>query len=303
MSYIITDDKHYKDIANSIRSKMQTDREYYPKDMATAIDNIPSSADGTDNPVIGIYYTNPDDNGNPTKVKISGWVNPTGGFPSIFTSDNVKLFIKQVEFLNCNFVTLSNDLFRDCSSLMTVNLPNSLILIGQFAFYNCTLLTAINLPSSLTSIGQCAFEKCLSLATINLPNSLTSIGSYAFKSCTLLTTINLPNSLIKINQNAFETCSALTTINLPNSLTSIGSNVFYGCGKLKNVTLGNDFNCNNLVLSASTLYTRETILQWLNALADRTGQTANKLTIGATNLAKLTEEDILIATNKNWTLA
>ena len=59
MSYIITDDKHYKNIAKSLRSKMQTDREYYPKDMAIAIDNIPSSADGTDNPITGIYFLNP----------------------------------------------------------------------------------------------------------------------------------------------------------------------------------------------------------------------------------------------------
>ena len=257
MSFIITDDKHYKDIANSIRSKMQTDREYYPKDMAIAVDNIPSSADGTDNPVIGIYYTNPDDNGHPTKVKISGWVNPTGGFLSVFTFDNVKLFIKQVEFLNCNFATIANDMFKNCSSLTTINLPDGVTSIGNNAFRNCTSLTTINLPSSLKSIGSDAFSSCLSLATVNLPSSLTSIGQ----------------------------------------------SPFYSCWSLKEVTLGNNFNCNNLNLSSSTNYTRETILQWLNALADRTGQTAYKLIIGATNLAKLTEEDILIATNKNWTLA
>ena len=257
MSYIITDDKHYKDIAKSLRSKMQTDREYYPKDMAIAIDNIPSSADGTDNPVIGIYYTNPDDNGYPTKVKISGWVNPTGGFPSIFTSNNAKLFIKQVDFLNCNFVTLANNTFQGCSSLAT-----------------------INLPSGITSIGGFAFEDCPSLISINLPSGITSIGQYAFSGCTLLTTINLPSSIKSIGQNAFS-----------------------GCRSLKYVTLGDNFNCNNVNLSASTLYTRETIVSWLNALADRTGQTAYKLTIGATNLKKLTEEDIAIATAKNWTLA
>lgn len=257
MSYIITDDKYYKDIAKSLRSKIQTDREYYPKDMAIAVDNIPSSADGTDNPVIGIYYTNPDDNGNPTKVKISGWVNPTGGFISAFTSNNVKLFIKEVEFINCNFATLADGMFSGCSSL-----------------------TSINLPSSLTSIGSGAFGGCLSLTTINLPSSVKSIG-----------------------QTAFSGCSSLTTINFPSSVTSIGLYTFTNCLSLKNVTLGDGFNANNLNLSVSTLYTRETILQWLNALADRTGQTAYKLTIGATNLAKLSEEDILIATNKNWTLA
>ena len=280
MSYIITDDKHYKNIANSLRSKMQTDREYYPKDMAIAVDNIPSSADGTDNPVIGIYYTNPDDNGNPTKVKISGWVNPAGGFPSVFTLDNVKLFIKEVEFLNCNFITLSDGLFFGCTSLTTVNLPSSLTSIGTSAFQSCASLTTVNLPDSITSIGGSAFRNCSSLTSVNLPDGITSIGSYVFRDC-----------------------SSLTKINLPSSLTSIGSAFYNDTTNLTEVTLGDNFNCNNLNLSSSTLYTRETILQWLNALADRTGQTAYKLTIGATNLAKLTEEDILIATNKNWTLA
>ena len=257
MSYIITDDKHYKDIAKSIRSKMQTDREYYPKDMAIAIDNIPSSADGTDNPVIGIYYTNPDDNGNPTKVKISGWVNTTGGFPNIFTLSNVRAFIEEAEFLNCNFL----------------------------------------------SLGARAFQSCASLSSINLPNSLKTLESEAFGGCKSLSSINLPNSLETIQHNCFVFCASLSSINLPNSLKTLGGYPFRYCSSLKYVTLGDNFNCNNLNLSSSDLYTREIILQWLNAIADRTGQKAYKLTIGATNLAKLTEEDIAIATNKNWTLA
>ena len=168
MSYIITDDKHYTDIAKSSRSKMQTDREYYPKDMAIAIDNIPSSADGTDNPVIGIYYTNPDDNGNPTKVKISGWVNPTGGVANIFAANNVRLYIKEVEFLNCNFVILSANLFNGCASLSTFNLPDGVKSIGNSAFQNCSSLTTVNLPSSLTSISNSAFNYCRLLKYVKL---------------------------------------------------------------------------------------------------------------------------------------
>ena len=212
MSYIITDDKHYKNIAKSLRSKMQTDREYYPKDMAIAVDNIPSSADGTDNPVTGIYFLNPNENGYPTKIKVTGFEldNKETKFPLIF-KDNIFKYIEDVEFINCNF-----KYFLD---------------------------------------------------------------------------------------SAFANCSSLTTINLPSSLVSVSGNIFTYSQSLKEVTFDDNFNCNNLILSSSTLYTRETILQWLNALADRTGQTAYKLTIGAKNLAKLTEEDILIATNKNWTLA
>lgn len=212
MSFIITDDKHYKNMAKSLRSKMQTDREYYPDDMAIAIDNIPSSADGTDNPVTGIYFLNPNNNGYPTKIKISGFrfENKETKFPLVF-NDKIFRYVENIEFINCDFKYFSD--------------------------------------------------------------------------------------------GAFSGCSSLTTVNLPSGVTSIGIQAFDSCRSLKDVTFGNNFNCNNLNLSASTLYTREIILQWLNALSDRTGDTAYKLTIGATNLAKLTEEDILIATNKNWTLA
>lgn len=48
--------------------------------------------------------------------------------------------------------------------------------------------------------------------------------------------------------------------------------------------------------------TRKSLRAVINGLADLTGQTAQTLTLGATLLAKLTEEDIAIATNKNWTI-
>ena len=39
--------------------------------------------------------------------------------------------------------------------------------ISSYAFQDCTSLTSINLPESLTSIGQYAFSGCTSLKTIN----------------------------------------------------------------------------------------------------------------------------------------
>lgn len=47
---------------------------------------------------------------------------------------------------------------------------------------------------------------------------------------------------------------------------------------------------------------RASLRALINGLADLTGQTAQTLTLGATLIAKLTDEDIAIATNKNWTI-
>lgn len=164
-------------------------------------------------------------------------------------------------------------------------------------------LTEIIIPDGVTSIGDYAFANCEKLTRIILPDSITSVGLQAFEKCRNLSSIIIPIGVTSIGFATFRYCWDLMNITIPSSVTSIGQGAFQSCSSLSNVIIGNGFNANNLNLSESTLYTRETILQWLNALADRTGQTAYKLTIGATNLAKLTEEDILIATNKNWTLA
>ena len=254
MSYIITDNKHYTNIANAIREKLQVDTEYYPEDMAAAITGIPATSDGTDSPVGGIWFLNPDDNGNVTKIK----------------------------YVNYNI-----------SSLSLAGLPTDKSYLKEVVFEN----------SSVTDIPANCFSGCSDLLKINIPKAVTSFGTSAFHSCTSLTTMQLPHGLISLGQWAFTKCSSLSKINIPNTLTTIGSEQFSICTALENVALENGFNCANLNLSASTKYSKETIVSWLNALADRSDTAVYRLTIGATNLAKLDEEDIAIATAKNWTLA
>ena len=107
----------------------------------------------------------------------------------------------------------SYDAFSDCSSITSVNIPNSVTSIGSGAFQNCSGLTSITLPNSVTSIGEVAFQNCSGLTSITLPNSVTSIGNYVFYNC-----------------------SGLTSITLPESITSIGSGAFHGCSFLQNIT-------------------------------------------------------------------
>ena len=164
------------------------------------------------------------------------------------------------------------------------------------------------MAGAVAELPSYAFVKNLierpSTATeIVIPNYITAIGYGAFSYCTSLTSITIPDRLTSIGSAAFNGCKSLTSITIPNSVTSIGSAAFNGCKNLEFVELGQGFNANNLDLSVSTKYTRETIVSWINAFADRTGLVAYKLIIGPTNLKKLTNEDIAIATAKNLTLA
>lgn len=75
--------------------------------------------------------------------------------------------------------------------------------------------------------------------------------------------------------------------------------VFNVPNTLKYIKLNNlDRSAN---ISGSTQFTREALVDLFNSLG--TPATQQTLTIGATNLAKLTVEDIAIATSKNWQLA
>ena len=203
-----------------------------------------------------------------------------------------------------NYVTsIGGYAFYNCTGLTSVTIPDSVTSIGSSAFNSCKGLTDISIGNSVTSIANNMFLNCIRLNNVTIPNSVTYIGSQAFFQCTSITSVTIPNSVTSIGDGAFNSCTSLTNATIPNSITSIKGNMFPNCTSLTYVTIKQGFNANNLNLSASTLYSVETIVSWLEALADRTGLSTYTLTIGTTNLAKLTEEQIAIATAKNWTLA
>ena len=78
--------------------------------------------------------------------------------------------------------------------------------IGYEAFRGCSSLTSIEIPNSVTSIGREAFAGCSSLTSIEIPNSVTSIGNYAFSGCSNLDYFSFGKSVKSIGQKAFSGC-------------------------------------------------------------------------------------------------
>ena len=171
------------------------------------------------------------------------------------------------------------------------------------AWMSCSSLTefpALNLSKGVNFNN--AWWGCSSLTEfpmVDLSNGTNF--SYAWRDCNSLATfpqLDLSNGTNFTN--AWFQCSALTTI--PQLDLSKGTDfeqTWYNCPAL--TTLGGFGAISaDIDLSSSTKLTVESIMNVINQAATVTGKT---MTLGSTNLAKLTDEQKAVATSKGWTLA
>ena len=114
--------------------------------------------------------------------------------------------------INYDVTSIGWGAFGYCTSLTSIEIPNSVTSIGNSAIYGCTSLTGIEIPNSVTSIGEYAFYGCSSLTSVVIGNSVTSIGEYAFYGCSSLTSIEITNSVTSIGYHAFSDCESLTSV-------------------------------------------------------------------------------------------
>ena len=156
------------------------------------------------------------------------------------------------------------------------------------------------------------FQYCTNLVSVEISEPYKDkIQNSIFTGCTSLERCVLPNNAITIGIKVFYKCTALKIVYLPSSITSATNNslshssnyyIFKDCTALEDVQLGQDWNMSLSVNSSENL-TVDSMVAMFNSLKDLTGEKAKTLTLGSTNLAKLTAEQKTIAINKNWTLA
>ena len=178
----------------------------------------------------------------------------------------------------------------------------------QFMFYRSEFenLDLSNFDTSKVTKMNQMFYKCTALTNLDLSNFDTSKVTnmtLMFNSCSSLTNLDLSNfdmsSVVNIN-DMFGLCSNLTELNS-----------FRNFGKGFTTETINWWQ-HKLNLSSCTNLTHDSLMSVINNLYDLnlTYDVANggtlytqSLTLGSTNLAKLTAEEIAIATNKGWTVS
>lgn len=155
--------------------------------------------------------------------------------------------------------------------------------------------------SVLPDEGKVLNEVSITTNVPQLDTSKVDNMKSAFYYCNKLTTIPLlDTSNVTSTYQMFSNCSSLTTVPALNVDKVTRMNDMFGnCINLKSILMTNIGA--NLNIASSTKFEREDLLTILNNL--KTVTSSQRLTMGATNLAKLTDEDKAIATNKGWTLA
>ena len=210
------------------------------------------------------------------------------------------------EFPNWNFSNAENIsyLLNQCKSLKADIVINNLSkLTGDYC---------------LTGICQQSAVRSVTLNDLN-PDNVYMLDNAFFdnswlESISLNTTTGVPIKVKSMSQT-FNYCSRLKTLPLMDvtqcqSFTIIRCNALesipaYDLSNITSISLSGlfalkEFHATGMKvsfdISSSTKFTREALVEILNNLATVT--TTQTLTMGATNLAKLTDEDKAIATNK-----
>ena len=161
---------------------------------------------------------------------------------------------------------IADEVFKNCTAITEISLPESLITIGASAFSGCGGLTEIAIPASVEQIGRSAFSGCSALTKVNynavsaadlgpgsdvfygtgsasgdfavvFGESVKSIPAYLFGDCVDLTGVTIGGNVTSIGSSAFRNCRGLKEIAIPASVTSIGEYAFSGCRNLTEVTI------------------------------------------------------------------
>ena len=85
---------------------------------------------------------------------------------------------------------IESSLFRGCKWLTEIVIPPQLLEIKEGAFENCSSLISVELPNSIEKLGDeygpvaygsgGVFQNCTLLQEVNIPKNLQFLGAYTF---------------------------------------------------------------------------------------------------------------------------
>lgn len=134
-----------------------------------------------------------------------------------------------------NVVAIGNNFAVQCKSLTELELPRSLVSIGNwFLYYASSFNSPIVFSDTLTKIGDSFLRACSVFdQPITLPSNIDGVGDYFLSGCSKFNSkVTIENNSLKIGSYFLDSCYAFNTeIILPSEWVSIPDRFLSDCQK------------------------------------------------------------------------
>lgn len=172
---------------------------------------------------------------------------------------------------------IGENMFKDCTNIQKLILPEQVIELNLYAFMNCASLQFIQLPPKIRFIQSKVWLDCVSMKAISVhpsnpyyadkdgvlyskdfktllcyppyksdsiyvvPESTQKIYPFAFHGNLLIQSVQLSGWVKEIPPFTFSSCPSLRSVRLPESVELIEPNAFTNCKELTEVNLPTKF--------------------------------------------------------------
>lgn len=121
--------------------------------------------------------------------------------------------------------------------------------ISERGFIGQNFMMSLEIPESVTMIGDSAFSNCTSLLNVSINGIITDIGSYPFYATPYEDTLEKKGDFVILNGDILYDYKGLSqNISIPNGIRVISGNLF------TYLELNRDFKVNNLIFPDSVEY-------------------------------------------------
>ena len=128
--------------------------------------------------------------------------------------------------------------FHNASTLTSVNIPASVTSIKYEAFKGAGL-NEINIPNTIVNLGESCFYSCKNASVINIGSGVSTLPNNCFNACNKVKNITIPANVNYLQGGCFMNCTSLESVKIEGNNVSMGGSQFSGCSNLKHVDFGN----------------------------------------------------------------